>query len=105
LLLNATVVVFKEQIVCGFGLAVAEGAGFTVTVAVIGEPEHPLADGVIVYTAVPALVDVAVSVCAITVPELAEAPVTFVCVTVQLNEAPLTLLVRAMVVVFDEHSV
>ena len=50
----------------------------TVTVAVIGEPAHPAAVGVMVYTAVPALVLVAVNVCAMSVPEEAEAPVTFV---------------------------
>lgn len=46
---------------------------------------------------------VAVSVCAITVPELAEAPVTFVCVTVQLKVVPVTLLVRAIELVLPEH--
>jgi hypothetical protein len=84
LLLRVTVLVAPEQIVCAVALAVTDGAGFTVTVAVIAEPEHVFAVGVIVYTAVPALVAVAVSVCAITVPELAEAPDTLVCVTVQL---------------------
>ena len=37
-----------EQILCEVGVAVADGIGLTVTVAVIAEPEQPLAVGVIV---------------------------------------------------------
>jgi hypothetical protein len=48
LLLNATVVVFNEQILCAFGVAVAEGIGLTVIVAVIGVPEQVPALGVMV---------------------------------------------------------
>lgn len=61
-LVKAIEVVPPEQILCEVGVAVTEGAGFTVTVAVIGEPAQPPAVGVIVYTAVPALAVVAVNV-------------------------------------------
>lgn len=88
---------------CEDGVAVAEGAGFTVTVTTIGVPEHPEAVGVTVYTAVPTLVLVAVSVCAITVPVPAEAPLTFVCVTVQANVVPPVLLLREIEVVLPEQ--
>jgi hypothetical protein len=37
-----------EQIVCDPGVAVATGTGFTVTITVIGVPEHPVVVGVIV---------------------------------------------------------
>lgn len=47
---------------------------------------------------------VAVSVCAITVPELADAPVTLVCVTVHTKVAPETLLVSVTVEVAPEQS-
>jgi hypothetical protein len=52
---------------------------------------------------VPAPLVVAVSVCAITVPELAVAPVTFVCVTVQLKVVPVTLLVSVMALALFEQ--
>ena len=52
----------------------------------------------------PALVLVAVRVCAITVPELADAPVTFVCVTAQEKVVPATLLVSVTVEVAPEQS-
>lgn len=103
LLVRLIVVVLAEQIVEEDGEAVTEGAGLTVTVAVIGEPAHELAVGVMVYTAVPAEVVVAVSVCAIVDPEEADAPVTFVCVAVQLKVVPVTLLVRETVVVLFEQ--
>jgi hypothetical protein len=73
---------FPEQIPCELGVAVADGIGFTVTVAVIADPAQVPAVGVIVYTAVPAVVPVAVSVCAIEEPEPDEAPLTLFCVTV-----------------------
>jgi hypothetical protein len=75
-------VLVPEQIDRDAGVAVMVGTGFTVTVPVIFDPTQVLAVGVIVYTAVPAVVAVAVSVCAITVPEPLEAPVTLVCVAV-----------------------
>lgn len=77
--------------------------GLTVTVAVIGVPGQPPTEGVIVYTAVPALVLVAVSVCAMTVPELAEAPDTLVWVTVHAKVVPAILLVSAMFVALLEQ--
>lgn len=48
LLVSAMVLVFPEQRLCDAGVAVAEGIGLTVTVAVIGEPVQPPAAGVIV---------------------------------------------------------
>ena len=78
LLVKAIEVALPEHIVCAFGVAVTDGAGLTVTVAVIGVPAQPPAVGVIVYTAVPALAVVAFNVCAMEEPEEAEAPVTFV---------------------------
>jgi hypothetical protein len=52
---------------------------------------------------VPVPAVVAVSVCAIVAPEEAEAPVTLVCVTVQLKVVPLTLLVSAIDVALFEQ--
>ena len=72
-----------EQTVCEDGVAVTTGVGFTVMVTVIGVPEQPPAVGVIVYIAVPATVEVAVSVWAMVEPLLEDAPETFVCTTVQ----------------------
>ena len=97
--------VAPEQILCALGVAVIVGAGFTVTVAVIGVPAHPPAVGVIVYTAVPADVEVALRACEMVEPEEAEAPLTFVCVTVHAKVAPPVLLVRLMVVVAAEQIV
>jgi hypothetical protein len=48
LLLNATVVVLSEQILWEFGVAVAEGIGFTVTVKTTFDPLQPPIEGVIV---------------------------------------------------------
>lgn len=48
LLLNAIEVALPEQIVCEEGVAVADGTGFTVTVAVTALPAQPPAVGVIV---------------------------------------------------------
>jgi hypothetical protein len=82
---------------------VIEGIGLTVIVAVIAAPAQPPAVGVIVYIAMPALVVVAVNVWAIVAPELADAPVTLVCVTVHANVAPPVLLVNAMDVALFEQ--
>jgi hypothetical protein len=82
LLLRAIEVALLEQNVCELGVAVADGIGFTVTVTTIGVPEQLAAVGVIVYVAVPALVPVAVNVCAIEEPEPAAAPLTPDCATV-----------------------
>jgi hypothetical protein len=103
LLVKVTEVTLPEHSVCEPGVAVTVGIGLTVTVTTIGAPEHPAPVGVIVYVAVPALVEVALNVCAITVPELAEAPLTFVCATVQLKVVPPVLLVRAMFVALPEQ--
>jgi len=48
LLVNAMDVGLLEQMLCEFGVAVADGAGLTVTVAVIAVPTHPAAVGVMV---------------------------------------------------------
>jgi hypothetical protein len=48
LLVRAIDVALFEQILCELGVAVADGIGLTVTVAVIGEPAQPPAVGVIV---------------------------------------------------------
>ena len=66
------------------GVAVATGFGFTVMVTETGVPVQPPADGVTVYTTVPAVVPVAVSVCAMAVPEPAVAPLAPDWLTVQL---------------------
>lgn len=105
LLVRAIAVAPPEQMLEAAGVAVAEGIGLTVTLATIGVPAQPPAVGVIVYTAVPALVVVAVSVWAMVAPELAEAPVTFVCVTVQAKVVPPVLLVNAMEVAPPEQIV
>ena len=60
--LSAMDVVLPEQIVWVLGVAVTFGTGFTVTVTVIGVPGHPPAEGVMVYTAVPAAVPVVLNV-------------------------------------------
>ena len=48
LLVNAIDVALLEQILCDVGVAVADGAGLTVTVAVIADPAQPPAVGVMV---------------------------------------------------------
>jgi len=88
---------------CEVGVAVADGVGLTVTVAVTGVPAHPPAVGVIVYTAVPALVVVAINVWVIVEPDEALAPLTFVCVTVHANVAPPVALLNAIEVALPEH--
>ena len=105
LLVSAMDVALPEQIVGAEGVAVAVGFGFTVIVTEIGVPVQPPAEGVMVYTTVPAVVPVAVSVCAIDVPEPAVAPLAPVCVTVQLKVVPEILLVSAMDVALPEQMV
>jgi hypothetical protein len=79
LLLKTIAVRSPEQTVAGEGLAVTSGIGFTVTVASIGNPGHPLAVGVMEYTASPDLFSTAVfNVCTMVSPEPASAPVTLV---------------------------
>lgn len=96
LLLNTTELALFEQIVCALGVAVAEGVGFTVTVAVIGAPLQVPRVGVMVYTAVPAAAPVADNVWVMLVPDPALAPLTPVCVTVQAKVAPPEVLLSAM---------
>jgi hypothetical protein len=48
LLVNETPVALPEQIVCGFGVAVTTGIGFTVTGTMIGVPTQVAAVGVTV---------------------------------------------------------
>lgn len=100
---KVTVVVLLEQMLCEVGDAVTVGIGFTVTVVVIGMPGQVPAVGVMVYTAVPAVAPVAVKVCVIEVPELLEAPLTLVCVTLHANVVPVTLLVSATEVALPEQ--
>lgn len=50
---SATLVVAPLQIDCVEGVAVSEGKGLTVTTTFTEEPEQELAEGVIVYVAVP----------------------------------------------------
>ena len=77
LLLNAIcVIVADEQMVCDEGVAVATGAGFTSTVAVIGAPIHPFAVGVIVNVTVTGAVLVFVNAPVILPVPVAAIPVT-----------------------------
>lgn len=94
-----------EQIVCVAGVAVATGVGSTVMVTVIGAPEQFPSVGVIVYVAVPDVVPLVVSVCAMLVPFPAAAPATPVCATVHANVAPAGTDVSAMPVCVPEQIV
>ena len=78
MLLVRTIVVIgtAEQTVCEAGVAMAFGVGFTRTVAVIGAPGQPLADGVIVKVTSTGAKVVLVSVPLITPLPLAGIPVT-----------------------------
>ena len=75
---NAMVVMAAPlQVVCDAGVAVAFGIGLTTTVAIIGVPEQPLADGVMVNVTVIGVLVVLVSVPLMGDPEpLAGIPVT-----------------------------
>lgn len=102
-LVSAIDVALPEQMVADDGVAVTAGFGFTVTVTETGVPVQPPAEGVMVYTTVPAVVPVAVSVCAMLVPLPAVAPVAPVWVTVQLNVVLPIELVSAMEVALPEQ--
>jgi hypothetical protein len=91
------------QMVCA--LADPTGWGLTVTTTVSGVPTHPLAEGVIVYVAVPGVVPVAVSVCAIVAVEPFAAPVKPDCATVQLYVVPTTLELSGIEVALPEQIV
>ena len=71
-----------------------------VTKIMVGIPEQPLAEGVTIYSTVPAVVPEFVRVCAIANPPEALAPVIppLIAPTVQLKLAPLTLLFKAIFV-------
>ena len=95
------------QIVWVDGIAIAFGVGFTNTVAVIGNPLHPLTTGVIVNVTVIGILVVFVSV-----PEISPAPVAGIPVTVatlsltQLNTVPATEPESTIVVIATpEHLV
>jgi hypothetical protein len=96
-----------EQIVCAAGVATAFGVGFTSTVAVIGVPVHPLADGVIVKVTVTGALVVLVSVPVMLPVPLAAMPVTAVVLSrVQLYVVPVTLPVSTIpVIAFAEQIV
>jgi hypothetical protein len=77
-----------------------------VIVTVIGVPAQPLAEGVIVYVAVPGVEPELVKVCAMVDPDPAVAPVMpDDCVTVQENVVPATLLVKLMLGAVPEQIV
>lgn len=106
--LNIIVVIeLPEQMVCEEGVATASGVGFTNTVAVIGAPGQPLADGVRVNVTVIGALVVLVSEPLISPLPLAAIPVTVpVLFLVQVKVAPLTELLRAIVVIAEpEHIV
>jgi hypothetical protein len=104
-LVSDTEVVAPEQIVWEAGVAVATGMGLTVIITVSGVPEQPLAEGVIVYVAVPAVMPVVLRLWAMAEPEDAVAPETPDCTTVHEKVVPATLLVRDIVVAVPEHRV
>ena len=76
LLLKTTDVDVPEHMVCGDGVAIATGKGFTVTIAFTGVPVQPPALAETLYVAVPGFEAVAESTCAIAAPDDAEAPET-----------------------------
>ena len=94
-----------EQIDCELGVAVATGFGFTVTVTETGVPVQLPMVGVMVYTTVPGVVPVAVSVCAMDVPEPAVAPLAPDWLTVQLKVVPVTVPLKAIDVALPEQIV
>ena len=70
------VIATPEHLVWFAGVAIAVGVGLTSTVAVTGEPAHPLADGVMVKLAVTGNNVVLVSVPLMSPEPLAAIPVT-----------------------------
>jgi hypothetical protein len=98
---NTIVVIgFAEHTVCAAGVAVASGVGFTSTVARIGVPEHPFADGVMVKVTVNGIKVVLVSVPLISPEPLAAMPVTVAILSlVQLKVVPATFPVITIVVI------
>jgi hypothetical protein len=104
-LVSAIDVALPEQTVCTDGVAITEGIGLTVIVAVAELPVQLPTDGVMVYIAVPALEPVVVNVCVMLLPEFAEAPLTPDWFTVHEKVVPLTLLVKLTEVALPEHKV
>lgn len=107
-LVNAIVVIGPpEHIVWLEGVAIALGFGLTRTVAVIGLPAQPLADGVIVNVTVMGAAVVLVSVPLIFPLPLAAIPVTLTLLSlVHAYVAPAVLLVNAIVVIgLPEHTI
>lgn len=104
--LNAIVVIGPAQTVCVVGFATAFGVGLTTTVAVIGVPEQPLADGVIVKVTVMGLDVVFTKLPDISPVPLAAIPVTLVVSSrVQLKLLPVTLPDKTIGVMAPEQMV
>jgi len=81
------------------------GIGFTVIITLVDVPEQPLAVGVIMYVAVPAVVPEFVSVCAMLLPEPDVAPVTPLCATVHAKVVPETFDDKVMLAAILLHIV
>ena len=94
------VVIGPEQMVCEAGVAVASGVGFTSTVAVIGAPGQPLADGVMVNVTVIGEAVVLVNAPLISPEPLAAIPVTVATLSlIQVKVVPDTVLLKRIVVI------
>tara|TARA_R100000935_G_scaffold30179_1_gene50507 strand:- start:73 stop:528 length:456 start_codon:yes stop_codon:yes gene_type:complete len=85
------VIAFPEQIVCAELVATAVGVGFTITVAVIGDPVQEFAVGVIVKVTITGAVVVLVKIPVIFPLPLAAIPVTEGLFLVQLKAVVATL--------------
>ena len=103
---RAIVVIAPEQIVWLAGVATAFGVGLTNTVAVIAAPGQLLAVGVIVNVTVTGALVVLVNEPKILPLPEAAMPVTFAVLSrVQLNTVPLTLPVKAIVVIAPPEQI
>jgi len=100
---KAMSVVAPLHIICDDGVAVTSGIGFTVITTSVDVPEQPFAVGVIEYVAVPAVVPEFVSVWAMLLPKLSEAPATPLCATVHVKVVPVTFDVNVMPVALPLH--
>lgn len=81
------------------------GLGFTVITTTIGSPGQPLAVGIMVYVAVPAVFPVAVRTWEMGVPVPSEAPETPDSTTVHSKVVPATLPFNAIEVLKPEQIV
>ena len=101
------VIAIPEHLVCVAGVAIAFGVGFTITVAVIGVPGQPFADGVMVKVTVIAPNVVLVNIPLISPVPLAAMPITVpVLFLVHVYVVPAVLLVNIIsVIVPPEHIV